>query len=226
VIIELGETMKKEELVKYFDYTILKPEANRDKLEAFAHEAVALNVKGACVHLIALPIVAPILKGSEVKLVTVAGFPFGSMPMPVKEAEIDYALSFDIDELDIVLNLHLFKSGEKAKAGEEIKRIKNLLPGVVLLKVIIETGLLTPDEIQEASKIVKEEGGDFVKTCTGFLGRGVTTEDVRLIREAVGPNMDIKASAGIKTLKQCLDLINAGATRLGLSAAKEVLAEL
>lgn len=218
--------MKRDDLAKFFDYTILKPDATDEILMKFASEAVEMNVKGACVHLIALPIISPIIKKSNVKLVTVAGFPFGSMPMNVKESEIAYALKFEIDELDIVLNLNYFKSGKKKEAEAEIRRIKNLLPGDIILKVIIETGLLSVEEIAEAARLVSDGGADFVKTCTGFIGRGVTVEDVKIIRSSVGKSMDIKASAGIKTLKQVLELIEAGATRIGLSAAKEVLSEL
>jgi deoxyribose-phosphate aldolase len=163
------------------------------------------------------------LQASSVAVCTVVGFPRGAMQTHTKAFEAQNAVADGAGELDMVLNIGALKSGDfKAVAGD-IQAVRKAAESPIVLKVIIETCLLTEDEKIKACEITKDAGADFVKTSTGFAGGGATLEDVALMREVVGPEMGVKASGGIKDWSTALTMIKAGATRLGTSSGVEIV---
>jgi len=159
------------------------------------------------------------LRDAPIPVVSVAGFPFGVDPASTKAAAAAQAVEDGASEVDIVVNLGALKSGDLAAVGADVAAVRAAIPGKIL-KVILETGLLSEEETRVAARICRAEGADFLKTCTGYGPRGATVEDVGLLRE-FGP---VKASAGIRTFEQAAALIAAGAMRLGTSATRSILA--
>lgn len=204
-------------LAKYIDYTLLKATATPAQIEKLCQEARQYGFFSVCVNSGYVPLVAQALKGAEVKVCTVVGFPLGAMSTQGKLHETSTALAEGADEIDMVINLGLLLSGQTAKVRDEIALLKKETADKVL-KVIIETCYLTDEQKRLASQLCVEAGADFVKTSTGFGTAGATLADVRLIKEVVGDKALIKASGGIRDRETALQYIALGVSRIGASA--------
>lgn len=219
-------TLGRDELASYLDFTLLKADATIADISRVCSEAAALHAASVCVNPIWVPRAHGLLEGTGVRTCTVIGFPLGATTAATKLQEARVALSDGASELDMVINVGALKGGDVAYVEGEVADLARLAHGEgALLKVIIETCLLTDDEKRAACRLAHTAGADFVKTSTGFSTGGATVEDVRLMRETVGPDMGVKASGGIRTLDSALAMIEAGASRLGVSAAREILEE-
>lgn len=207
---------------KLFDHTILKAEATRKDVKRVCDEAMAYSFCSVCVNSYYVPYVANLLHGSDVKICSVVGFPLGAMSTRAKALEAKIAVMDGADEIDMVINVGALKDRDYSVVLEDIKAVKEAC-GEHILKVIIETCLLTDDEKVKACELAKEAGADFVKTSTGFSTAGAKVEDVRLMRETVGPDMGVKASGGIHDKEFAKELVDAGANRLGTSATIEIV---
>lgn len=204
-------------LAKYIDYTLLKATATPAQIEKLCQEARQYGFFSVCVNSGYVPLVAQALKGAEVKVCTVVGFPLGAMSTQGKLHETSTALAEGADEVDMVINLGLLLSGQTAKVRDEIALLKKETADKVL-KVIIETCYLTDEQKRLASQLCVEAGADFVKTSTGFGTAGATLADVQLIKEVVGDKALIKASGGIRDRETALQYIALGVSRIGASA--------
>lgn len=209
-------------LNKLIDHTLLKPEATKAQIEKLCGEAKEYDFKSVCVNPYYVKYAKELLKGSDVLVCTVIGFPLGQNTTEIKVAETKDAIKNGADEIDMVINIGALKSKDEDYVLNEIKEIRNACKGKTL-KVIIETCLLTDEEKITACKLSKEAGADFVKTATGFSTHGATVEDVKLMRETVGEDMGVKASGGIRDRETALKMVEAGATRLGVSAGVEIV---
>ncbi len=204
-------------LAKYIDYTLLKATATPADIEKLCQEARQYGFFSVCVNSSYVPLAAQLLKGTDVKVCTVVGFPLGAMSTQGKLYETSTALAEGADEIDMVINLGLFLSGRTAKVLDEIALLKQETADKVL-KVIIETCYLNDDQKRLASQICVDAGADFVKTSTGFGTGGATLADVQLIKEVVGDRAKIKASGGIRNRETALQYIDLGVSRIGASA--------
>ena len=204
-------------LAKYIDYTLLKATATPADIEKLCQEARQYGFFSVCVNSRYVPLAAQLLKGTDVKVCTVVGFPLGAMSTQGKLYETSTALAEGADEIDMVINLGLFLSGRTAKVLDEIALLKQKTADKVL-KVIIETCYLNDDQKRLASQICVDAGADFVKTSTGFGTGGATLADVQLIKEVVGDRAKIKASGGIRNRETALQYIDLGVSRIGASA--------
>lgn len=204
-------------LAKYIDYTLLKATATPAQIEKLCQEARQYGFFSVCVNSSYVPLAAQLLKGTDVKVCTVVGFPLGAMSTQGKLYETSTALAEGADEIDMVINLGLFLSGRTAKVLDEIALLKQETADKVL-KVIIETCYLNDDQKRLASQICVDAGADFVKTSTGFGTGGATLADVQLIKEVVGDRAKIKASGGIRNRETALQYIDLGVSRIGASA--------
>lgn len=211
------------ELAGYIDHTLLKPEAVVSQFEQLCNEAVKYKFKSVCVNSSWIPFVAKKLRGTKVKICSVIGFPLGEMDTRSKAFEARNAIGNGAEELDMVINVGALKSGNLKLVEEDIRAIKRACRSTTVLKVILETGLLTDEEKIIACEIARKAGADFVKTSTGFSGSGATVHDVALMRRIVGPHMGVKASGGIRTYNQAMALITAGANRLGCGSSIDVI---
>lgn len=213
-------------LATLIDHTLLRPEATRTPIEQLTNEALLMGFAAVCVNPTWVPLVAERLRGSGVKVATVVGFPFGATLTSAKRAEAQAALCAGADEIDMVMNIGAMRSGDLERVESDVRGVVEVChPGGALVKVILENAFLSDKEKVTASQIVKKAGADYVKTSTGFGPSGATVADVRLMREAVGPAMGVKAAGGIRTLADVLRLLEAGATRIGASASVSILAE-
>ncbi len=211
------------ELAKYIDHTLLKPEAVQSQFKQLCEEAVKYQFKSVCVNSSWVPYVTKKLRGTGIKICSVIGFPLGEMDSRSKAFEARSAISNGADELDMVINVGALKSRNLDLVEKDIRAIKRACRSNTILKVIIETVLLTDEEKIIACEISKKADADFVKTSTGFLGGGATVEDIILMRRIVGPDMGVKASGGIRSYDQAVALINAGANRLGCGSSIAVI---
>ena len=205
------------DIAKYIDYTLLKATATPADIEKLCKEALEYGFYSVCVNSGYVPLAAEQLKGSKVKVCTVVGFPLGAMSTQAKLYETSVALTQGAQEIDMVLNVGLFLSGNVAKVLEEIALLKQET-GDRVLKVIIETCYLNDEQKRLASQVCVDTGADFVKTSTGFGTGGATLADVELIREVVGDRAKIKASGGIRDKQTALQYISLGVDRIGASA--------
>lgn len=205
------------DIAKYIDYTLLKATATPTDIEKLCKEALEYGFYSVCVNSGYVPLAAEQLKGSKVNVCTVVGFPLGAMSTQAKLYETSVALSQGAQEIDMVLNVGLFLSGNVAKVLDEIALLKQET-GDRVLKVIIETCYLNDDQKRLASQVCVDAGADFVKTSTGFGTGGATLADVQLIREVVGDRAKIKASGGIRDKQTALQYISLGVDRIGASA--------
>ncbi len=188
-------------------------------------EAVEHGFASVCVNSCWVPLVAAELAGTPVKVCTVVGFPLGASATEVKVAEAAYALRCGAQEIDMVINIGALASGDIATVGSDISAVVEVCHrGGALVKAILETALLTDDQKVMACKLARNAGVDFVKTSTGFGPGGATVADVRLMREAVGPSIGVKASGGVRTLEDLQAMVAAGATRIGTSAGVRLVA--
>lgn len=211
-------------LNKYIDHTNLKPFATKEDIEKLCAEAREYNFASVCVNPCNVKLAKDLLKGSDVLVCTVIGFPLGQNTTEVKVAETKNAYALGCDEFDMVINVGLLKDRHFDLVRDEIAQVVAAAEGKTV-KVIIETGLLTDEEKAIATKLSCEAGADFVKTCTGFSAGIATPADVRIMRENISGNTKIKASAGIRSYADAKALIDAGAQRLGTSAGIAVIRE-
>ncbi len=207
---------------KYFDHTILKAEATEAQVAKICEEALANDFASVCVNQYYTKLVAEKLKGSDVDVCTVVGFPLGMSDTRVKAFETKAAIEDGATEIDMVINVGALKDGKYDYVLNDIRTLKEVC-GDVVLKVIIETCLLTDEEKVKACELAKEAGADFVKTSTGFSTGGAKAEDVALMRKTVGDAMGVKASGGIHTAEEAQAMIDAGASRLGTSATLAII---
>lgn len=219
--------ISRSQLAKMIDHTLIKPTATRDNVIELCEEAKKYNFGCVCVNLVRVSLAVQLLRGTDVKVSSTVGFPYGSTLPEVKAFEAKISLENGAQEIDMVMNIGALKSKEYEIVKRDIEAVVSLKRSFsdVVVKVIIETGYLTDEEKVMACKLAKESGADFVKTSTGIVG-GATVEDVRLMRKTVGKHMGVKAAGGIRTLKQVLAMIEAGANRIGTSTAVAIIEEI
>lgn len=214
-----------ENLNNYIEHTILKPNATKEDVLKVINEAKEYHFLGICINPNYLSFAKEHLENSEVKLVTVVNFPLANNTIETTEFQVENALKLGADEIDTVLNISALKNKDYKKVLEDIKRTKEICKNNIL-KVILETDLLSKEEIETACKIAIEAGANCVKTSTGFVknGVGAKVEDVELMYKTVSPfGLFVKASGGIKTNLQAKKLVEAGAKRLGTSSGVEII---
>jgi len=219
-------------LAKMIDHSLLRPEATEEEIVKFCEESRREHFATVVVFPCWLPAAARSLRDCDVKLGTVIGFPFGTTSTHCKVFEAKQALAMHASELDMVINIGALKSGNLDYVQRDIEEVVTAaaLAGLtadgeeVLVKVILETGSTTREEQEKVCRIVQEVRAHFVKTSTGCGHRGATIEDIKFLRQAVGRDIGIKAAGGIRTYKQVLDFVNAGADRIGTSAGLAILA--
>lgn len=209
-------------LQQYIDHTLLKPTAGPADIKQLCREARDYEFYAVCVNSSYVPLAKNELKGSDVKLAAVIGFPLGAMATSVKLQEAAYCLEQGADEIDMVINLGWLKSGAYNRVLDELRSIKALAKDRIL-KVIIETCYLSDEEIEKACNLVVESGADFVKTSTGFGTGGATYKAVALMKATVGEKIKIKASGGIRDRETALKYIQMGVSRLGTSSGTKIV---
>ncbi|CAB0629033.1 deoxyribose-phosphate aldolase [Corynebacterium diphtheriae] len=213
----------RNDVAQMIDHTLLKPEATTDDFKALIADAVRLGTYSVCVSPSALPVEVP----ENLHVATVVGFPSGAVKPEIKAAEAARTVADGAEEVDMVINIALAKEGKFDALEAEIKAVRDAVPAPGILKVILETAALSDDEIVAACKASENAGADFVKTSTGFHpAGGASVHAVEIMHATVGGRLGIKASGGIRTAKDALAMIEAGATRLGLSASAAILEEL
>ena len=211
-------------LNEYIDHTLLKPDATADQIGQLCQEAIKYKFKSVCINSHYVSFAYKLLKETGVKVCTVVGFPLGASPYEVKSLETSLALANGACEIDMVINIGALIDGLDSIVLNEIKILAQICHAKnAILKVIIETCLLSDDEKIHVCKMAKEAGADFVKTSTGFSSAGATIEDVKLMRKTVGEKIGVKASGGIKDKETALKMIEAGATRLGASSGVKIM---
>ena len=211
-------SVTKENLNEYIDFKLLKPFATQEDFEAFFSLALEENYLAVCVPPMYIGKAKSVLRDKDIRVVTVAAFPLGFYPPQVKAKEIEEYIDLGADEIDMVINLSAVKSKNYDIVRDEIRRAVDVCAEEeVILKVIIESGNLTLDEIRAVCEIAAQEKVDFVKTSTGFLGKGAELEKVKFMREILPAFIKIKASGGIRTPEQAIEFIKAGASRIGTS---------
>ncbi len=210
-------------LAKYIDHTILKPNISRKEVEVVCNEAKEHGFFSVCINPCFVSYVAKELAGTDVKVTSVIGFPLGANTSAIKALETKQSIADGANEIDMVINVSALKDKEYDYVLNDIKAVVNALEGKAILKVIIETCLLTDEEKVKACELSKEAGAHFVKTSTGFSTGGATIEDVALMRKTVGPNLGVKASGGVRDAEGAKAVIEAGATRIGASASVAIV---
>ena len=211
-------------LNKYFDHTLLKPEATNEQIDALCEEARQYDFYSVCVNTCYVSRCYDALRGTDVKVAAVVGFPLGACTTQSKVFETKEAFMDGASEVDMVLNVGKFRSGDNDYIRDDIRAVAEAahsFGGIV--KIILETCLLSDEEIAEACKLSMEAGADFVKTSTGFSTGGATAEDVALMKKTVGDHLQVKASGGIRDYDQCMKMIEAGADRIGASASVKIM---
>lgn len=209
-------------LNKYIDHTLLKPDANKEQIKKIIEEAKEYDFASVCVNPTWVKFASEQLNDSDVKVCTVIGFPLGATTPEVKAFETRDAISNGADEIDMVINIGALKSGNLELLEQDIRAIVEA-SGEHLVKVIIETCLLTDQEKVQACQISQKAGADYVKTSTGFSTGGATVADVALMRKTVGPDMGVKASGGARSYEDAQAFIEAGATRIGASSGVAIM---
>lgn len=205
-------------VAKYIDHTLLKPEVTNKEITVLCEEAHEHGFFSVCIQPSWVKTAAEKLADSEVKVCTVIGFPHGATTSEVKAFETKDAIANGADEVDMVINIGQLKAGNLDYVREDIRSVVDAANKEALVKVIIESSLLSEDEIITVSKLCKEAGADFVKTSTGFNGGGATVEAVALMRMTVGEDMGVKASGGVRSAEDAMKMIEVGATRIGASS--------
>ena len=207
----------------YIDHTLLKPDATPEQIRRLCTEADENGFASVCVNPAYVPLAAELLQNSAVNVCTVIGFPLGMNATAIKAAEALKAVQDGADELDMVIQIGQLKSGNLAYVEDDIRAVVEA-GGGKLVKVIIETALLTDEEKVTACQLAQRAGADFVKTCTGFSGGAASVHDIALMRRTVGPDMGVKASGGVRDYASAVALIEAGATRIGTSSGVAIAA--
>lgn len=209
-------------LAKYIDHTLLKPNAQEQDIIKLCEEAKKYNFASVCVNGYYTNLVHQLLEGSDVKTCTVVGFPLGNNYIKIKAYEAKKAIALGSDEIDMVINIAALKDEKYTSVAFDIYDVVKAAQGRIV-KVILETCLLTKEEIVRACEICVEAGAHFVKTSTGFSTGGATVEDVKLMKETVGDKAKVKASGGIRDYNTTIAMINAGADRIGTSSGVEIV---
>jgi deoxyribose-phosphate aldolase len=219
--------ISRTELARIIDSTNVKMTATKSEIERLCKDTMQYGFGCVCVNPVYVKLAATILKGSNVKVSSTVGFPFGSSVTEIKAMEALRAVEDGAKELDMVINMSLMKSGDYSAVKRDIATVVDIkrLAKNVIVKVIIETAHLTKEEKITACKLAKEAKADFVKTSTGFFGLGAIAEDIRLMRQVVGNDMGVKAAGGIRTYADALRMIEAGANRIGTSSAVGIISE-
>ncbi len=208
----------KDVIAHYIDHTLLKATATREDIELVCREAKEHNFASVCVNPYYVPQVKKALKGSCVKVCTVIGFPLGANTVETKTFEAIKAVADGADEVDMVMNISAFKSGEYDEVERDIRHLVNAIPEEICVKVILETCYLSIDEIKNASDLAMRAGANFVKTSTGFGTGGATEEAVIAMKDVVGDKLEVKASGGVRDVETAELMIKSGATRIGTSS--------
>ena len=221
------DNIQPTELAAYIDHTLLKPDATIDQIRQLCAEAIDYNFASVCVHPTWVSLCAGLLSAAKPATCTVAGFPLGATLTAVKAMETEEVIQLGAQEIDMVLNVGRLKSGQYEFVHDDIAAVVSVAHAQgAIVKVIIETGLLSLEEKIAACVLTQEAGADFVKTATGFSRGGATVEDVLLMRRIVGPLMGVKAAGGVRTGTDARQMLAAGATRLGASAGKQIIDSL
>jgi len=213
-------------LNRYFDHTVLKAEATEADVVRLCGEAREYGFYAVCVNSCYVPLAREVLNGSDVKIASVVGFPLGACSMDVKAFETEWACSEGADEIDMVIHVGALKEGRYDYVRQDIATVVAVAEehGAVV-KVILETCLLTDEEVVKACELSREAGAGFVKTSTGFSKEGATARHVALMKKTVGNDLQVKASGGIRNLAKAMEMIEAGADRIGASASVEIMKE-
>lgn len=209
----------------YIDHTLLKPDATLQDIQKLCQEGIQYQFAAICIQPTWVIDACEILKGSEVKLCSVVGFPLGANTKETKAHETEQLVQSGVEEIDMVINIGALKSKDFKKVRQDIEAVVKAA-STAAVKVILETCLLTSEEKETACLLSMEAGASFVKTSTGFSKSGATLDDVALMRKAVGPDFGVKASGGIRDLQTTLAMIKAGATRIGTSSSLAILQSL
>jgi deoxyribose-phosphate aldolase len=217
------QSINPEIMASYIDHTLLKPEAQPQAFDTLCEQALAYGFKAVCVNSSRVRYVVQKLQGSDVAVCAVVGFPLGAMDTEAKAFEARRAADLGAEELDMVINIGALKAGDYGFVANDIEAVCKAGGDDTILKVIIETCLLSKEEKVRVCQISKAAGAQFVKTSTGFSTGGATTEDISLMRDTVGPKMGVKASGGIKDYTTALAMVQAGATRIGAGAGVEIV---
>lgn len=210
-------------IASMIDHTLLKPDATKEMIEVLCNEAKENEFAAVCVNPYYVKMAKGLLEGSKVKVATVIGFPLGANTKEVKTFETINAIENGSDEIDMVINVAALKNKEHDVVREDIKAVVNGAGDKAIVKVIIETCLLTDEEKVIACKLSRKAGADFVKTSTGFSTGGATVEDVKLMKETIGDDLQIKASGGIRDYETAKAMVEAGASRIGASASVKIV---
>lgn len=218
-----GERQMTENIAALIDHTLLKQDATKNQIEKLCEEAKTYTFASVCVNPTWVKLSASLLKESPVKVCTVIGFPLGASTTAVKAFETTNAIENGADEIDMVLNVGALKDQDYNLVQKDIEAVVTAAKDKAIVKVILETCLLTNEEIIKASELSKAAGADFVKTSTGFSTGGATIEAVKLMRETVGPNLGVKASGGVRSLADVEAMVEVGATRIGASSGVEIV---
>lgn len=215
--------MNKQDLARMIDHTLLKPDTTEEMIDKLCEEAKEYQFASVCVNPYWVPRSYQYLKETNVKVCTVIGFPLGAATKEVKSFETTDSITNGATEIDMVINIGALKSGQYDVVAEDIKAVVEAARGKAIVKVIIETGLLTEEEKAQACELSKKAGADFVKTSTGFGNGGATYEDIKLMRQTVGPELGVKASGGVRDYATAIKMIEAGATRIGTSSGVAIV---
>lgn len=222
----MSTTATSQSITGYIDHTLLKPEATSEQIEQLCREARRYSFAAVCVNPTHVKLAAELLQGSNVAICTVIGFPLGATLTEVKVFETEQAIELGAAEVDMVINIGALKEGNLELVERDIAAVTAAAhANQARCKVIIETALLTDEEKVQACQLAQKARADFVKTSTGFSRGGATVDDVALMRRAVGTEIGVKASGGIKTLTDAHQMVAAGATRLGVSAGVQIAQE-
>lgn len=212
-----------QNIAALIDHTLLKQDATKEQIEKLCEEAKTYTFASVCVNPTWVNLSAKLLQDSPVKVCTVIGFPLGASTSAVKAFETTDAIENGADEIDMVINVGALKGQDHELVQKDIEAVVNAAKGKAIVKVILETCLLTKEEIKVASELSKAAGADFVKTSTGFSTGGATVEDVKLMRETVGPDLGVKASGGVRSLEDVQSMVEVGATRIGASSGVAIM---
>ncbi|MBP2000647.1 deoxyribose-phosphate aldolase [Paenibacillus shirakamiensis] len=211
------------EIAGIIDHTLLRADAVKEEVSKLVEEAKQYHFASVCVNPTWVVYAAEQLKGTDVKVCTVIGFPLGATTTAVKAFEAQDAIANGAHEIDMVVNIGALKDGNDDLVEKDIRAVVNAASGKAIVKVIIETCLLTDEEKVRASKLAVAAGADFVKTSTGFSTGGATPEDVAMMRQAVGKDVGVKASGGVRSLEDMNKMVEAGATRIGASSGVKIM---
>ncbi|RKQ32680.1 deoxyribose-phosphate aldolase [Oceanobacillus halophilus] len=214
-----------KQMAKYIDHTLLKPEATKEQIQKLCKEASEYDFYSVCVNPTWVKESAEQLKDSDVEVCTVIGFPLGATTSEMKASETKDAINNGATEVDMVINIGKLKAGDYHAVEKDIAAVVEAAKDKALVKVIIETCLLTDEEKVKACELAVKAGTDYVKTSTGFSTGGATVEDIRLMRETVGPEIGVKASGGVRDRETALAMIDAGASRIGASSSIAIVKE-